>query len=266
MELDTLRHSCSHIMAQAVKELWPDIKLAIGPAIEDGFYYDFDTSAVLSAGKKESFSPQDLEKIEIRMAEIIKEDLIFAKEEIAKQEALNLFKEKSEDYKVELTNGLPDDKITIYKTGDKYLDLCKGPHVDSTGQIKAFKLLSIAGAYWHGVETNPMLQRIYGTAFFNQAELDDYIKYLEESKKRDHRKLGRELKYFDIYFEGAGPGLVFYHPKGAILRNIIEDYERKEHAKRGYQTIVTPHIMKQDLWVTSGHYDYYRDNMFTMQV
>ncbi|NQU18614.1 threonine--tRNA ligase [bacterium] len=263
--LDTLRHSCAHIMALAVKELWPDVKLGIGPSIEDGFYYDFDKAAN-EQGKKELFSPEDLAKIESKMKEIIAKNEPFTQQEVAKPEAIELFKNRGEFYKVELLEDLPGDKVSIYKTGEGFLDLCKGPHINSTGQIKAFKLLSVAGAYWRGIETNPMLGRIYGTAFFTQKELEEYLKHREEAKKRDHRKLGKELKYFDIYFEQAGTGLIFYHPKGAILRNIIEDYEKKEHIKRGYQLVVTPHIMKQDLWITSGHYDYYRENMFTMSI
>ncbi|MDD5004933.1 MAG: threonine--tRNA ligase [Candidatus Omnitrophica bacterium] len=265
LNLDTLRHSCSHVMAEAVKELWPNVKLGIGPSIEDGFYYDFDKPAD-AQGKKDLFSPEDLTKIEAKMREIIARNEPFVQEQIPKAQAQELFKNAGENYKLELLNELTDGTISVYKTGDKFVDLCKGPHIDSTGQIKAFKLLSVAGAYWRGTETNPMLQRIYGTAFFTKQELDEHLKRIEEAVKRDHRKLGKELKYFDIYYEQAGTGLIFYHPKGAILRSIIEDYEKKEHAKRGYQLVVTPHIMKQDLWITSGHYDYYRENMFTMQV
>ncbi len=258
MDIDTLRHSCSHIMAQAVKELWPQAKLGIGPAIEDGFYYDFD--------KKGPFTDQDLKKIEKKMQEIIKKDEPFIKEELTRKEAIKLFKKLKEDYKVSLIQEIPQDKISIYKTGKDFLDLCRGPHITSTGQIKAFKLLSIAGAYWHGLETNPMLQRIYGTCFPTQKELNQYFKNLEEAKKRDHRKLGPQLGYFDIYHERAGAGLIFYHPKGAMLRTIIEDYLKQEHLKRGYKIVITPHIMQQDLWQTSGHYDYYRENMYTLQI
>ncbi len=256
MDLSTLRHSCSHVMAQAVKELWPNIKLAIGPAIEDGFYYDFD--------KKEPFSDEDLAAIEKKMHQIITENNPFIQEYLAKSKALDLFIKLNEDYKVELIQGLADGNISIYKTGEKFLDLCRGPHIQSTAEIKAFKLLSVAGAYWHGIETNPMLQRIYGTCFNSQIELDEYLKNLEEAKLRDHRKLGPQLEFFDIYHEEAGAGLVFYHPKGALLRTIIEDYEKKEHLKRGYQMVITPHIMDAALWKTSGHYDYYKDNMFTL--
>jgi threonyl-tRNA synthetase len=242
-------------MAEAVKKLWPEAKLAIGPAIEDGFYYDFD--------KKEPFTDQDLLRIEKEMQKIIAKDEPFLHEELDKRAAVGLFKNLKEDYKVELIQALPDDKASIYKTGEGLLDLCRGPHIKSTGEIKAFKLLSVAGAYWHGIETNPMLQRIYGTCFNTQKELDEHLKNLEEAKLRDHRKLGPQLGFFDIYHEEAGAGLVFYHPKGALLRTIIEDYEKQEHLKRGYQLVITPHIMDAALWKTSGHYDYYKENMYT---
>ena len=258
MELATLRHSCSHVMAQAVKELWPDVKLAIGPSIEDGFYYDFD--------KKESFLPEDLEKIEAKMQEIIKSGLPFKRQDLKKDEALKLFSKLGETYKTELITDIPDATVSIYRTGEGFVDLCRGPHVSSTGEIKAFKLLSIAGAYWHGIETNPMLQRIYGTAFESKADLDKYLNFLEEAKKRDHRKLGKELELFDIYHDEAGAGLVFYHPKGAILRNILETYEKEEHVKRGYDMVITPHILKGELWKTSGHADYYRENMYFFEI
>ena len=263
-DIDTLRHSCSHVMAQAVKELWPDVKLGIGPSIEDGFYYDFDMGS--KDGSSVVFTPEDISRIEERMKQIIKKNETFIKEEIPKEDAKALFEKMNESYKLELINELPDDKATIYKTGDGFLDLCRGPHIDSTGEIKAFKLLSVAGAYWRGIETNPMLQRIYATAFSTQKELREYLNYVQEAKKRDHRKLGKELKFFDIHHDQAGAGLIFYYPKGALLRTIIEDYLKKEHLKRGYDIVVTPHIMKQDLWQTSGHYDYYRENMFTMEI
>lgn len=258
MDLNTLRHSCSHVMAQAVKELWPEVKLGIGPAIEDGFYYDFD--------KKEPFSDEDLARIEKKMLEIIKEDEPFIREELSKKEALSLFKKLKENFKVELINELPEEKVTIYKTGERFTDLCRGPHIESTAKIKAFKLLSVAGAYWHGIETNPMLQRIYGTCFETQKELEEYLKNLEEAKKRDHRKLGPALEFFDIYHSQAGAGLVFYHPKGAVLRTIIEDYEKKEHLRHGYEIVITPHIMQSNLWQTSGHYEYYKENMYTFKI
>jgi len=258
MNLDILRHSCSHIMAQAVKELWPDVKLGIGPSIEDGFYYDFD--------KKEPFTDEDLANIEQKMQEIIAKDEPFVREEVSREEALKLFKELKEDYKVSLIREIPDERVSIYKTGSDFIDLCRGPHIESTGKIKAFKLLSVAGAYWHGIETNPMLRRIYGTCFETQKELDEYLKNLEEAKLRDHRKLGPALEFFDIYHEEAGAGLVFYYPKGALLRTLIEDYEKKEHLKRGYKIVITPHIMQASLWQTSGHYEYYRENMYTFKI
>jgi threonyl-tRNA synthetase len=240
-------------MAYAVKELWPDAKLAIGPSIEDGFYYDFD--------KKIPFTDDDLLKIEKKMREIIVSDEKFVREEISRGAAIKLFKELKEDYKVELINALADSKVTIYRTGNKFVDLCRGPHIGSSSEIKAFKLLSVAGAYWHGIETNPMLQRIYGTAFLSGKELGAHLKNLEDARLRDHRKIGPALGLFDIYHEEAGAGLVFYYPKGAILRNLIEDYEKKEHLKRGYRMVVTPHIMHSGLWKKSGHYDYYKDSM-----
>ena len=258
MNIDTLRHSCSHIMAQAVKELWPETQLGIGPSIEDGFYYDFD--------KKEPFTEGDLVNIEEKMQEIIEKNEPLIREEFAKEKALKLFKKLKEDYKISLIQEIPDEKVSVYKTGDNFIDLCRGPHVESTGRIKAFKLLSVAGAYWHGIETNPMLQRIYGACFQTQKELDEYLKNLEEAKLRDHRKLGPQLELFDIYHEEAGAGLVFYHPKGVLLRTIIEDYEKKEHLKRGYQIVITPHIMQAELWKTSGHYDYYKENMYTFKI
>jgi threonyl-tRNA synthetase len=245
-------------MAEAVKEFWPEVKLGIGPSIEDGFYYDFD--------KKEPFTDEDLLKIEKKMLGIIRKNEPFIREELTKKEAEQLFKKLKEDYKLELLKEIPDEKVSLYKTGDGFVDLCRGPHVESTAQIKAFKLLSVAGAYWHGIETNPMLQRIYGTCFETQEELEEYLKNLEEAKSRDHRKLGPQLEFFDIYHGEAGAGLVFYHPKGALLRTIIEDYEKKEHLRRGYQIVITPHIMQSELWKTSGHYDYYKENMYTFKI
>jgi threonyl-tRNA synthetase len=185
---------------------------------------------------------------------------------LSRNDALSLFKKLKEDYKVELIQEIAEDKLSIYKTGGDFIDLCRGPHVESTGKIKAFKLLSVAGAYWHGIETNPMLQRIYGTCFATQKELDEYLQNLEEAKKRDHRKLGPALEFFNIYYNEAGAGLVFYHPKGATLRTIIEDYEKKEHTRRGYQIVMTPHIMQAELWQISGHYEYYKENMYTFKI
>ena len=259
MDREILRHSCSHVMAAAVKELWPEVRVGIGPAIEDGFYYDFD--------RTEPFLPRDLELIESRMQEIIDRDLPFVREELSREEAVALFESRGEPYKVELIRGLAGgETVSVYKTGESFVDLCRGPHIERTGRIRAFKLLSIAGAYWRGIETNPMLQRIYGTCFESQDELLTHLHNLEEAKKRDHRKLGPALDLFDIPQETAGAGLVFYHPKGALLRTLIEDYEKREHLKRGYQMVITPHIMSAGLWKTSGHYDFYRENMYVFDI
>lgn len=256
MDLSTLRHSTSHIMAQAVKSLWPEAKLGIGPSIEDGFYYDFE--------KDLPFVPEDLEKIEAKMREIVKKNYKFERKEMKKDEALKLFKKMGEKFKVELIKNIPDEEVSIYTDGE-FTDLCRGPHIDSTGKIKAFKLLSIAGAYWHGIETNPMLQRIYGTAFESDKELRDHLNLLEEAKKRDHRIIGKQLEYFS-FNEEVGPGLVLYHPKGAMLRTIIENYIKTEHIKRGYDLVSSPHIMKSDIWIRSGHYDYYKENMYIFKI
>jgi threonyl-tRNA synthetase len=243
-------------MAQAVKSLWPGVKLGIGPAIEDGFYYDFD--------REEPFEPEEIGRIESKMREIIKKDYAFEKSEMSKKEALKLFKRLGETYKVELIEKIPGEEVTVYKDGD-FIDLCRGPHIGSTGGIKAFKLLSVAGAYWHGIETNPMLQRIYGTAFDSQKDLENHLKMIEEAKKRDHRVLGKQLEYFSLSDE-MGPGLVLYHPKGARLRVLIEDYIRKEHLRRGYELVIGPHILKSDVWARSGHYDYYKENMYIFKI
>ena len=258
MDLETLRHSTSHILAAAVQELYPGAKLGIGPAIEDGFYYDFDIPNT-------TLTLEDLPKIEEKMREIIKKDEPFERQELSKEEALKLFEKRKEKYKVELIKGIPEEKVSIYKTG-KFTDLCRGPHIKSTGQAGAFKLLTVAGAYWKGVEQNPMLTRIYGTAFEKEEELKTHITKLEEALKRDHRKLGRELDLFNIYHEAAGPGLVYYHPRGARLRLLIEDFLRREHIKRGYQFVITPHIARGNLWKTSGHSGYYRENMYFMEI
>ena len=255
-ELDILRHSTSHVMAHAVQELFPGVKLGIGPAIENGFYYDFDLP--------QQITPEDLTKIEAKMKEIINKEHKFERQEMDKAKAIELFEARGESYKVDLLKGIEDNKVTLYKSGD-FLDLCRGPHIEHTGHIKAFKLLSIAGAYWHGLETNPMMQRIYGTVFPTAKELDDYLKQIEEAKKRDHRKLGRELDLFSIH-EEAGAGLVYWHPKGAVLRGLIEDFLKKENKKRGYEFVTIPHIGKIDLWNTSGHTNYYRENMYFMQI
>ncbi len=256
IDLEILRHSTSHVMAHAVQELFPGVKLGIGPAIENGFYYDFDLP--------QQITPEDLVKIEAKMREIIKKEHKFERQELPKQKTIELFEARGEKYKVELLNEIEAETVSIYKSGD-FLDLCRGPHIDHTGQIKAFKLLSIAGAYWHGIETNPMMQRIYGTVFPSQKELDEYLKNLEEAKKRDHRKLGRELDLFSIH-EEAGAGLVYWHPKGAVLRGIIEDFLKAENKKRGYEFVTIPHLGKIDLWNTSGHSNYYRENMYFMKI
>ncbi|MDH7481800.1 MAG: threonine--tRNA ligase [Armatimonadota bacterium] len=249
----TLRHSAAHILAQAVKELYPEVKLGIGPAIEDGFYYDFD--------RKGGFSPEDLEKIEARMREIIAADLPFEKKEISKEEAFSLFAD--EPYKLDLLREIEEPVVTIYSQGS-FVDLCRGPHLPSTGLVKAFKLLSVAGAYWRGNSKNPMLQRIYGTAFPTQQELDEYLKRLEEAKKRDHRKIGKDLDLFSFHEEG--PGFPFWHPKGAIVYNQIIDFWRQEHQKRGYLEIRTPMILNESLWRQSGHWETYRDNMYFLEI
>lgn len=244
-------------MAHAVKELFPQVKVTIGPAIEDGFYYDFD--------KDEPFTEEDLKKIEKKMQEIIKANKPFVRKDISKEEAIKLFESLGETYKIEIINEIEDDKVSIYEE-DGFIDLCRGPHISHTGLIKAFKLLSVAGAYWRGDERNKMLQRIYGTAFATKEELDDYLKFLEEVKKRDHRRLGKQLKLFDISDE-IGPGLIIWLPNGAIIRKVIEDFWKDEHLRAGYNLLYTPHIAKLDLWAKSGHIDFYRENMFSsMQI
>ena len=249
----TLRHTASHILAQAVKRLWPEAKLAIGPAIDKGFYYDIDMEHVLT--------PEDLGKLETEMARIVKENLSIEKEIMSRQEALKFFEEKGEDYKVELIADLPEDAIiSCYKQGD-FTDLCAGPHVASTGKVKAFKLQSIAGAYWRGDEKNKMLQRIYGTAFEKKDELDAYLHMLEEAAKRDHRKLGKELGLFVLKEEG--PGFPFFLPKGMAVRNALENFWREVHHDFDYDEIRTPIILNKQLWETSGHWDHYRENMYT---
>jgi len=253
-DLQTLRHSASHIMASAVVELFSGTKLGIGPAIEDGFYYDFDIPTKISE--------DDLPKIEQKMREIIEKDYKFLRQEISKEEAIKLFKEKKETYKLELLQEIPDEKVSIY-IHNNFVDLCRGPHINSTGELKYFKLLSISGAYWRGNEKNPQLVRIYGTAFFTKEELEEYLNKLEEAKKRDHRKLGKELELFDIFEEEFGSGLVFWLPKGAVIRKIIEDYLREFHLKNGYQIVYTPHVAKSNLWEISGHLSFYYEYMFS---
>lgn len=246
------RHSSTHVMAQAVKEVFPSVNLTIGPPIEDGFYYDF--------AFERPFTPEDLEKIEERAWKIIQADLPITRLEMAKDEAIRFFKDQGEQYKVEIIEGIDDQTVSLYRQGE-FVDLCRGPHIGSTGKIKAFKLLSTAGAYWRGDERNPMLQRIYGTSFSTKEELDAYLTKLEEIKRRDHRKLGKELDLFSIQDE-TGPGLILWHPKGALVRLLIENFWREQHIRHGYDLVYSPHIARLDLWKTSGHVDYYRDNMF----
>ena len=256
--LEIVRHSCAHLMAQAVKELYGDeIQVTIGPAIKDGFYYDF-----YSDTKK--FVPEDFPIIEAKMSELAKADHSVTREEMSRDEAIDLFRGMGENYKVELIEDLDVETVSLYRQGD-FVDLCRGPHVPRTGVLKVFKLTSLAGAYWRGDEHNAMLQRIYATAFLNKKELKAHLNRLEEARKRDHRKLGRELDLFS-FSEEAGGGLVLWHPKGAMLRSIIEDFERKEHLKRGYELVVGPQILKTELWKKSGHYDHYRENMYFTEV
>ena len=253
-----LRHSAAHIMAQAVKRLYGDknVKLAIGPAIDNGFYYDFDMDHQLNN--------EDLLKIEKEMKKIVKENLPIVRKEVTRQEALDFFNAEGETYKIELINDLPEDAmITMYTQGD-FTDLCAGPHVVSTGKVKALKLQSVAGAYWRGSEKNKMLQRIYGTAFEKQADLDAYLKMLEEAAKRDHRKLGKELDLFSLHEEG--PGFPFFHPNGMVIRNELINYWREVHRKFGYQEIKTPMILNRKLWETSGHWDHYKENMYFTKI
>ena len=251
--LDLLRHSASHVMAYAVTSLFPGTKVTIGPSVEDGFYYDFDAP--------EPFTPDDLEAIVVRMREIIASDYAFLRQVRPREEAIAFFKEREEEYKVELVEEIPPgEPVSLYVCGE-FTDLCAGPHLPSTGRIKAFKLTSIAGAYWRGDEKNAMLQRIYGTAFFDRKELAEYLTRIEEAKRRDHRVLGKRLDLFSIQ-EEAGPGLVFWHPRGAVIRNIIEDFWKKEHYRRGYQLVYSPHVARSNLWQISGHLDFYKDNMF----
>lgn len=252
----TLRHTASHILAQAVKRLYPDVKLAIGPAIDNGFYYDFDADF--------SFTPEMLSKIEKEMEKIVKQNLELERFELSREEAIKLMKEKNEDYKVELIEDLPEDAIiSFYKQGD-FVDLCAGPHVPSTKEVKALKLLSVAGAYWRGNENNKMLQRIYGTAFTKKSELEEYIHMLEEAKKRDHRKLGKELELFVIPEEG--PGFPLFLPRGMELKNKLLEYWREVHRKAGYVEVETPIILNRKLWETSGHWYHYKENMYTVQI
>ncbi len=254
--LEIIRHSTSHLMAQAVRDLFPGVKVAIGPSIETGFYYDFDYDP--------GFTDEDLAKIEKRMGELAEMNFPIERKTIKRQDAIKMFTEMGEPYKVELLEALSDDEVSIYTQGS-FTDLCRGPHLESTGRIKAFKLLSLAGAYWRGDEHNKMLTRIYGTAFADKKALKEYLLFLEEVKKRDHRRIGKDLDLFSVSDE-VGAGLVIYHPKGALLRWLLEDFERREHLKRGYDFVVGPHILKLDMWKKSGHFENYRENMYFTKV
>jgi threonyl-tRNA synthetase len=252
--LDILNHSCSHIMASAIKKLFPEVKFAIGPSIKNGFYYDIDPDHKI-------ITPEDLPVIEKEMSKIIKENIKFIRSEITKSEALKLF--KGSTYKVELISDIKDPFVSIYTTGD-FIDLCAGPHIESTGKVGAFKLLTIAGAYWRGNEKNKMLTRIYGTAFYNKEDLKNYLEKLEKAKRSDHRIIGKDLELFSFHDEA--PGFPFFHPKGMIIQNAILDYWRKEHQLEGYEEIRTPIILSNELWRTSGHWDHYKDNMYFVQI
>jgi len=253
---ETFRHSSSHILAQAVLHLFPGTKLGIGPAIANGFYYDFDS--------EHTFTPEDMEQIQREMERIVKENYAFERSEVSRKDAIRFFEERGEKYKVELVRDLPQDAvISMYRQGD-FVDLCAGPHAPSTGKIKAIKLQSLAGAYWRGSEKNKMLQRIYGTSFAKQAELDDYLFRLEEAKRRDHRKIGQELDLFSFHDEG--PGFPFFHPKGMVLRNELENFWREQHKRNGYHEIKTPIILNRSLWEQSGHWDHYRENMYFTKI
>ncbi len=251
--LAVYRHSTAHLLAAAVLELFPETKLGIGPATDTGFYYDFQ--------REQAFTPEDLEAIEARMWDLQKRDLPYERKLTPKSEGLKKYAAMGEDLKCQLIDEKASDVFTEYTLGDKFIDFCRGPHVPSTGKIKAFKLLSIAGAYWKGDEKGAQMQRIYGTAFFTKKELDAYLAQIEEAKKRDHRKLGQELDLFSIQ-ELAGPGLIFFHPKGGTVRRILEDWMRDQYVKRGYSLVYTPHVARSDLWKTSGHYNFYGENMF----
>jgi threonyl-tRNA synthetase len=251
--LTVYRHSTAHLLAAAVLELFPDTRLGVGPATDTGFFYDFQ--------RDQAFTPEDLEAIEARMWDLQKRDLAYERKLTPKGEGLKKYAEMGEQLKCELIDEKASDVFTEYTLGDKFIDFCRGPHVPSTARIKAFKLLSIAGAYWKGDEKSAQMQRIYGTAFFSKKELDAYLAQIEEAKKRDHRKLGQELDLFSIQ-ELAGPGLIFFHPKGGTVRRILEDWMRDEYVKRGYSLVYTPHVARSDLWKTSGHYNFYGENMF----
>ena len=254
--LEILRHTASHVMAQAVQGLYPEVKITIGPAIENGFYYDFDYP--------ETFSVEDIPQIEAKMQEIIQQATPVFRRELDRQEAIRVFTERNETYKVEMLEEMDEPVVSVYGQDD-WLDLCRGPHLVNTSEVKAFKLTGVAGAYWRGDERNPMLQRIYGTAFFSKKDLKRHLQLLEEAKKRDHRKLGKELDLFHVSDE-AGPGLVIYHPKGALLRHIIETFEKEAHLRRGYQLVSGPQLLKTEMWKKSGHFENYRENMYFTEV
>jgi threonyl-tRNA synthetase len=254
--LEILRHTASHVMAQAVQSLYPEAKITIGPAIENGFYYDFDCP--------DTFSVEDLPRIEAKMEEIIKLAKPINRRELDRQEAIQIFSQRQEKYKVEMLEELEDPTVSVYGQDD-WLDLCRGPHLINTSEVRAFKLTGVAGAYWRGDERNPMLQRIYGTAFFSKKDLKRHLQLLEEARKRDHRKLGRELDLFHVSDE-AGPGLVIYHPKGALLRHILETFEKEAHLRRGYQMVIGPQLLKTEMWKKSGHFENYRENMYFTEV
>jgi threonyl-tRNA synthetase len=254
IDLETLRHSCAHLMAQAVQELFPGTQVTIGPVIEDGFYYDFS--------RDKAFVPEDLEKIEKRMKKTAAKDLQVVRTELPRDEVIKKFTDMGEKFKVEIIDSIDSSEpLSVYSQGD-WADLCRGPHVESTKQIKAFKLLHTSSAYWRGDERNPVLQRIYGTAWNTEKELRLYLKRLEEAKKRDHRKLGKELDFYSVSDE-IGPGLILWHPKGARIRHLMEDFWKKEHFKHGYEMVISPHAAKIDLWNTSGHTEFYKENMFS---
>ncbi len=249
--IDVLRHSTAHLMAQAVKRMFPAVEITIGPVITDGFYYDFK--------RDQPFTPDELEAIEKEMRRISKENLAVAREEVAKDEAVALFLEMGENYKAEILRDLPEDRVSLYRQGE-FVDLCRGPHVPSTGRIKAFKLTGVAGAYWRGDENNEMLQRVYGTSFPDREQLEEHLRLIEEAKRRDHRKLGKELDLFS--FDPVAPGSPFFHPKGAIVYNCLVDYIRSLYGRYGYDEVITPQILDSELWKRSGHYDNYQENMF----
>lgn len=249
----TYRHTGSHVLAQAVKRLWPDVKLAIGPAIDNGFYYDFDTDI--------PFSPEDFPKIEAEMAKIVAENYPLERFELPREEAVRFMQEREEPYKVELINDLPEDSVISFYRQGEFVDLCAGPHLESTGKCRNIKLMSVAGAYWRGSEKNKMLKRLYATAFEKKSDLDDYLAMLEEAKKRDHRKLGKELGLFTIMDEG--PGFPFFLPKGMVLKNNLIDYWREVHKRYGYVEVSTPIMLNRGLWERSGHWDHYKNNMYT---